>query len=173
MMTPASATKSWAAPHTHDLSRRLLRACWLGLVLSYAAVVVDIAMADGTAQQSSSHSSPGALLAPYSVTRNESLVTKLSSNSWYVAAGQPVVDFFGANGQDEIIRYNWNKVRGAWHDPALVSLAPVVQKGKGKMNEAHDLADLLKLTEHGAQRGGSKQGGARLISRYYVPTRPV
>ena len=36
----------------------------------------------------------------------------------------PVADFFGANGPAEIVRYNWNKLRGAWHQPLLATIEP-------------------------------------------------
>eukprot|EP00966_Prymnesium_polylepis_P088246 2042453-Prymnesium_polylepis.1 len=134
------------------VARRLQRVGLLALVLSHAALIAEGQMADEAVQSSSM-----SVLAPHSVSRNAAMVTKLSDSSWSVAAGAAVADFFGANGPGEIVRYNWNKVSGAWHDPVLVTLVPTVQHEKGKQCVRHDHADMLKLTELGAKRGGSKQ----------------
>ena len=132
------------------VARRLQRAAILALVLSKAALLVDGVMADGAVQSS-------AVLAPHSVTRNAAMVTKLSDHSWSIAMGAAVADFLGANGPAEIVRYNWNKLEGAWHDPVLVSVVPVVPQDKTRQYGRRDHADLLELTMLGARRSGSKQ----------------
>ena len=79
---------------------RLLRAGFLALLLSKAALLVDGVMADGAVQSST------AVLTPHAVSRNAAMVTKISDNSWSIGLGAAVADFFGANGPVEIIRYN-------------------------------------------------------------------
>ena len=112
--------------------------------------------------------SSSAVLAPTAVTRTAGHIQLVRANTWKVTSGQPLADFFGANGPDHITRYDWCRLKGVEYNRELISIVPVqAQTMQGEGRKQHNLADLLDLTVEGARL-------ARQASTLLKPhTRPV
>ena len=112
--------------------------------------------------------SSSAVLAPTAVTRTAGHIQLVRANTWKVTSGQPLADFFGANGPDHITRYDWCRLKGVKYNRELISIVPVqAQTMQGEGRKQHNLADLLDLTVEGARL-------ARQASTLLKPhTRPV